>query len=135
MSAIHRMLNDKPPEVPEGSTVRVHRLRGDEAAEKPMPKLKPPPRAPMPVRIPVFTKEKAPDVREIEFPGTRLSRQEYAVLMRVAKGERIGVIADALFKSYKTISTQRCRAMVKTGFRTNVELALFVHMQQQAKKG
>lgn len=56
-------------------------------------------------------------------PHARLSEREFQVMLRLATGQRVGNIADALSLSVKTISTYRSRVLEKLGVSTNAELA------------
>ena len=63
----------------------------------------------------------APD----EAPHRSLSDREFQVFRRLADGESIGEIAEALQVSPKTISTHKFRAMQKLGLRTDGELVRY----------
>lgn len=56
---------------------------------------------------------------------TRLSEREFQVMLRLARGERPGQIADRLALSVKTISTYRARIVEKLGVATNAEIATY----------
>lgn len=56
-------------------------------------------------------------------PHARLSEREFQVMLRLATGERVGDIADALALSVKTVSTYRSRILEKLGVSTNAEIA------------
>ncbi len=53
----------------------------------------------------------------------QLSIQEYRVLIQLAKGLAVGVIADSMRLSPKTVSTYRTRVMEKLLLGSNIELA------------
>lgn len=55
----------------------------------------------------------------------RLSDREFQVLRRLAQGEAVGEIADALSLSAKTVSTYRSRLLEKMGLRSNADLARY----------
>ncbi|ARP90594.1 DNA-binding response regulator [Bordetella genomosp. 9] len=54
-----------------------------------------------------------------------LSNRELEVLKRIAKGESLTAIADALHLSPKTVTTYRARIMEKMGLHSNAELARY----------
>jgi DNA-binding NarL/FixJ family response regulator len=54
-----------------------------------------------------------------------LSNRELEVLKRIAKGEALGEIAEALHLSPKTVTTYRARILEKMGLRSNAELARY----------
>ena len=54
-----------------------------------------------------------------------LSERELQVFLRLAQGETVGHIAEALFLSVKTVSTYRTRVLEKMGFSTNAELTTY----------
>jgi two-component system, NarL family, invasion response regulator UvrY len=58
-------------------------------------------------------------------PHETLSNREYDILCRIARGEKIGGIADALHVSIKTVSTYKSRLCKKLGCTTNVDLARY----------
>lgn len=58
-------------------------------------------------------------------PHERLSRREYEVFRRLASGETLTEIADALGISVKTASTYRTRLLEKMGFSRNAELTRY----------
>jgi two-component system, NarL family, invasion response regulator UvrY len=58
-----------------------------------------------------------------------LSERELNVLMRLARGERLKQIADAMFLSPKTVTTYRARILEKLGLENNIELARFAAAQ------
>lgn len=59
-----------------------------------------------------------------------LSSREWAVMLRLARGERATDIAADLRLNIKTVSTYRRRIFDKTGLDNNVALALAVREQQ-----
>lgn len=56
-------------------------------------------------------------------PHARLSEREFQVMLRLAAGQRVGDIGDALSLSVKTVSTYRSRILEKLGVATNAEIA------------
>lgn len=54
---------------------------------------------------------------------SRLSEREFQVMLRLASGQRVGDIADALSLSVKTVSTYRSRILEKLSVSTNAEVA------------
>jgi DNA-binding NarL/FixJ family response regulator len=58
-------------------------------------------------------------------PHEALSDQEYRVMLLLAAGQRVGVIAEAMHLSPKTVSTYRTRILEKLGVEGNVELARY----------
>ena len=65
-------------------------------------------------------------------PGTQdkplheaLSEREFQVFLRLAKGETVGHIAEALFLSVKTVSTYRTRVLEKLKLQTNSDLTYY----------
>ena len=55
----------------------------------------------------------------------QLSSRELQVLLRLAKGETVGDIAQSLFLSAKTISTYRTRVLEKMGLASNSDLTYY----------
>ena len=55
-------------------------------------------------------------------PHEELSERELQVFLRLAKGETVGVIAESMSLSVKTISTYRTRVMEKLQLATNSDL-------------
>ena len=55
----------------------------------------------------------------------RLSDREYQVVQMIASGQTVTEIAEALSLSVKTISTNRSRALMKMGMKTNAELTYY----------
>lgn len=58
-------------------------------------------------------------------PHEGLSERELQVLLRLAKGETVGQIAEGLFISVKTVSTYRTRVLDKLGLHTNSDLTYY----------
>ncbi len=58
-------------------------------------------------------------------PHETLSNREYDILCRIARGNTIGAIAEALHVSVKTVSTYKTRICGKLHCKTNVELARY----------
>ena len=58
-----------------------------------------------------------------------LSQREHQVFQRLAEGQSVGQIAQALNLSPNTVSTYRARILEKTGTRNDVELALYAVRQ------
>jgi len=54
-----------------------------------------------------------------------LSERELQVFLRLAQGETVGHIADALFLSVKTVSTYRTRVLEKLALQTNSDLTYY----------
>ena len=54
-----------------------------------------------------------------------LSERELQVFLRLAKGETIGHMAEAMFLSVKTVSTYRTRVLEKLGLASNSELTYY----------
>ena len=54
-----------------------------------------------------------------------LSEREFQVFLRLAKGETVGHIAEALFLSVKTVSTYRTRVLEKLKLQTNSDLTYY----------
>jgi DNA-binding NarL/FixJ family response regulator len=55
----------------------------------------------------------------------RLSDREYQVVRMIASGKTVTEIAEELSLSVKTISTNRSRALMKMGMKTNAELTYY----------
>jgi DNA-binding NarL/FixJ family response regulator len=55
-------------------------------------------------------------------PHKHLSEREFQVFLKLAKGESVGAIGEALSLSVKTISTYRTRLMEKMNLSTNSDL-------------
>ena len=55
----------------------------------------------------------------------QLSARELQVLLRLAKGETVGDIAESLFLSAKTVSTYRTRILEKMGLASNSDLTYY----------
>lgn len=62
-------------------------------------------------------------------PHERLSDREYQVMTLIASGKTVGEIAEELRLSVKTVSTNRSRALLKMGMRTNAELTYYAIKQ------
>lgn len=58
-------------------------------------------------------------------PHESLSERELQVFLRLAKGETIGHMAEAMFLSVKTVSTYRTRVLEKLKLQTNSELTYY----------
>jgi len=58
-------------------------------------------------------------------PHEQLSEREFQVFLRLAKGETVGAIADALSLSVKTVSTYRTRIMEKMMLSSNSDLTYY----------
>lgn len=56
-----------------------------------------------------------------------LSERELQVFLRLAKGESVSLIAEALHLSVKTVSTYRSRVLEKLTVSSNAELATYAH--------
>jgi DNA-binding NarL/FixJ family response regulator len=55
----------------------------------------------------------------------QLSAREMQVFLRLAKGETVGQVAEAMFLSVKTVSTYRTRLMEKLRLQSNSELTYY----------
>ncbi len=64
-----------------------------------------------------------------KLPHERLSERELQVFLRLAQGETIGVIADSLALSVKTVSTFRSRVMEKLKLQSNSDLTYYALKQ------
>jgi len=62
-------------------------------------------------------------------PHERLSDREYQVVTMIASGKTVGEIAEELGLSVKTVSTNRSRALLKMGMKTNAELTYYAVKQ------
>lgn len=60
-----------------------------------------------------------------KLPHEGLSERELQVFLRLAKGETIGHMAEAMFLSVKTVSTYRTRVLEKLKLSTNSELTYY----------
>ncbi len=60
-----------------------------------------------------------------KLPHETLSERELQVFLRLAKGETIGHMAEAMFLSVKTVSTYRTRVLEKLNLKTNSELTYY----------
>ncbi len=58
-------------------------------------------------------------------PHELLSERELQVFLRLAKGETVGAIADALALSIKTVSTYRARILEKLALSSNSEITYY----------
>lgn len=58
-------------------------------------------------------------------PHQQLSERELQVFLRLARGESVSAIADALALSVKTVSTYRSRLLDKLALSSNAELAAY----------
>jgi DNA-binding NarL/FixJ family response regulator len=58
-------------------------------------------------------------------PHEALSEREFQVFLRLAQGETVGHIAEALFLSVKTVSTYRTRVLEKLKLQTNSDLTYY----------
>ena len=58
-------------------------------------------------------------------PHQQLSERELQVFLRLARGESVSAIGDALHLSIKTVSTYRSRLLEKLGVSSNAELAAY----------
>jgi len=58
-------------------------------------------------------------------PHKHLSEREFQVFLKLAKGESVGAIGEALSLSVKTISTYRTRLMEKMNLSTNSDLTYY----------
>ena len=54
-----------------------------------------------------------------------LSDREYQVMLLIAAGKTVKEVADDLSLSVKTISTNRSRALIKMGMKTNAEITYY----------
>lgn len=74
-----------------------------------------------------------PKLYRTEFVPTRtnggLSDREWEVMLGIAKGEKPEDMSKRLGISVKTISTYRARIIMKTGLRTNAEIAVAAYKQ------
>lgn len=65
-------------------------------------------------------------VKDLDQPiHTQLSRREFQIFSKLAKGEAVTQIAEELFLSVKTISTYRTRILAKMGLKTNADLTYY----------
>ena len=58
-------------------------------------------------------------------PHELLSERELQVFLRLAQGETIGHMAEAMFLSVKTVSTYRTRVLEKLKLTSNSELTYY----------
>ncbi|MBN1551600.1 response regulator transcription factor [bacterium] len=59
---------------------------------------------------------------EHEVPHKSLSDREYEIMIKIALGKSLSLIAQELFLSIKTISTYRSRILLKMGMHSNAEI-------------
>jgi DNA-binding NarL/FixJ family response regulator len=70
-------------------------------------------------------------VRDLDQPiHTQLSRREFQIFSKLAKGEAVTQIAEELFLSVKTVSTYRTRILAKMGLKTNADLTYYAIKNQ-----
>jgi two-component system invasion response regulator UvrY len=60
-----------------------------------------------------------------KLPHESLSERELQVFLRLAKGETVGQMAEALFLSVKTVSTYRSRVLEKLKLQSNSDLTYY----------
>lgn len=60
-----------------------------------------------------------------ELPHQQLSERELQVFLRLARGQTVSAIGEALHLSVKTVSTYRSRLLEKMGVASNAELAAY----------
>ena len=60
-----------------------------------------------------------------KLPHENLSERELQVFLRLAKGETIGHMAEAMSLSVKTVSTYRTRVLEKMKLQSNSELTYY----------
>ena len=65
------------------------------------------------------------DRKDDAAPHEQLSEREFQVFLKLAKGESVGSIGEALSLSVKTISTYRSRLMEKMSLSTNSDLTYY----------
>ena len=63
--------------------------------------------------------------RHDEAPHDRLSERELQTMLRIARGEKLAEIAQALVLSPKTVSVYRARVLEKLGLHTNADIAAY----------
>jgi len=63
-------------------------------------------------------------------PHKHLSEREFQVFLKLAKGESVGTIGDALSLSVKTVSTYRTRLLEKLHLNTNSDLTYYAMKAQ-----
>jgi two-component system invasion response regulator UvrY len=63
-------------------------------------------------------------------PHKHLSEREFQVFLKLAKGESVGSIGDALSLSVKTVSTYRTRLLEKLHLNTNSDLTYYAMKAQ-----
>jgi two-component system invasion response regulator UvrY len=70
-------------------------------------------------------------VKDLDQPiHTHLSRREFQIFSKLAKGEAVTQIAEELFLSVKTVSTYRTRILAKMGLKTNADLTYYAIKNQ-----
>jgi two-component system invasion response regulator UvrY len=70
-------------------------------------------------------------VKDLDQPiHTQLSRREFQIFSKLAKGEAVTQIAEELFLSVKTVSTYRTRILAKMGLKTNADLTYYAIKNQ-----
>jgi DNA-binding NarL/FixJ family response regulator len=70
-------------------------------------------------------------VKDLDQPiHTQLSRREFQIFSKLAKGEAVTQIAEELFLSVKTVSTYRTRILAKMGMKTNADLTYYAIKNQ-----
>lgn len=70
----------------------------------------------------------AQDLTRTRRPGElheRLSLREFEVFRRIARGQSVTEIAEAMNLSVKTVSTYRARILEKTGLRSNADIIAY----------
>ncbi len=60
-----------------------------------------------------------------KLPHETLSEREFQVFLRLAKGETVGAMADAMALSVKTVSTYRTRVLEKLSLASNSDLTYY----------
>jgi DNA-binding NarL/FixJ family response regulator len=60
-----------------------------------------------------------------KLPHEALSEREFQVFLRLAKGETVGVMADDMALSVKTVSTYRSRVLEKLNLQSNSDLTYY----------
>lgn len=62
----------------------------------------------------------------VEFPHQLLSSREYDVMLEIATGKRLNLIAAGMGISAKTVSTYRARLLKKMSFKSDADLVRYV---------
>ena len=70
------------------------------------------------------------DRKDDAAPHEQLSEREFQVFLKLAKGESVGSIGDALSLSVKTVSTYRTRLLEKLHLNTNSDLTYYAMKAQ-----